>query len=71
MWKFVLAFLNAARFARYEDAQDGLTRTGVQFDPDEDVLLADMLDEQEQIYIEEVEHGWDRAWEDHYFGEGP
>jgi hypothetical protein len=67
---FMLEFVNQIVHRRREQEERDIAL----FDYEEQVmqdLMMDMLDEQEEAYMEEVEHGWDEAWEDHYFGEGP
>ena len=68
---FMLEFVNQIVHRRREQEEHDIAIPDYEAQAMHDALVMDMLDEQEEAYIEEVEHGWDEAWEDHYFGEGP
>ncbi len=68
---FILAFVNDVRYRRYNQAQDDLSSPDYSSRIDDEVMMADILEREEEEYMHEVDHGWDDAWADHYLGEGP
>ena len=66
---FMLEFVNQIVHRRREQEELDSAIPDYHIRQDQEVMMMDILEREKEAYMQEVDHGWDDAWADHYFGE--